>query len=105
MDTLASEYGWTADYILYSVYPADAFSLFPKIARRQLNQFVDQLEALVLTKHELKPEERQKWVNQLDRMRTGIADKPPERPFERDKFEQLREVMNGRKGPTPQRVQ
>lgn len=104
MDTLASEYGWTAEYILERVYPLQAFNLFPKIAKRQMNRFIDQLEVQVLTKHDIKPEDREKWLAKIDRMRTGVDDKPPERPFDRDKFEQLREVMNGRKGRGPQRV-
>ena len=106
MDTLASEYGWTQEHILERVYPAQAFSLFPKIAKRQLNAFVDLLEVQVLTNHELKPEERNKWIRQIDRMRDQTDDKPPERPFDRAKFEQLREVINGprQKGRGPQRV-
>lgn len=104
MDTLASEYGWTAEYILERVYPVQAFSLMPKIAARQLNNFVDLLEVQVMTKHELKPEERDKWIRGLDKLRTSIDEDPPEKPFDRQAFEQLREVMGKRKGKAPQRV-
>lgn len=105
MDTLASEYGWTKTYILERVYPLEALLLLPKIAQRQLHHFVDQLEVQIMTKHELKPDERTKWLAQVDRMRSMVQDQPPpDKPFDREKFEQLREIMNGRKGKGPQRV-
>lgn len=104
MDTLASEYGWTKDYILNEVYPIEAFSLFPKIATRQLNFFVDQLEVQILTDSGIGPKDRQKWFKSIDAMRTGMDEAPPEKPFDRAKFEELRKTMNGRKGKAPQRV-
>ncbi len=55
-----------------------------------------------MTKHDIKPEERSKWIRQIDRMRGGVDAAPPERPFDREKFEQLREIFNGRKADAPQ---
>lgn len=104
VDTLASEYGWTKDYILEQVYPLEAFSLFPKIALRQLNRFVDQLEVQILTDSGLEPKDRQKWFKQIDAMRTGMDEAPPDKPFDRAKFEELRKAMGQRKGRAPQRV-
>lgn len=104
MDTLASEYGWTKDYILHEVYPLEAFSLFPHIAARQLNNFVDQLEIQILTDSNIEGKDRQKWLTAVDGMRAGADNKPPEKPLDRQKLEQLRKVMGKRKGRAPQRV-
>jgi hypothetical protein len=106
VDTLASEYGWTAEYILERVYPVQVFSLFPVIAKRQLNMFIDQLEIQVLTKTDLPQKDRTNWLQQIDRMRVGGEATPPERPFDRAGLEKLRDVMGKRKkGRGPQRVQ
>ena len=104
VDTLASEYGWTKDYILHEVYPLEAFSLFPHIQNRQLNGFVDQLEIQILTDSNIEAKDRQKWLAAVDGMRYGSTDKPPERPLDRKKLEELRKVMGKRKGKAPQRV-
>jgi hypothetical protein len=105
VDTLASEYGWTKDYILFEVYPLDAFSLMPKIQRRQLNRFVDQLVVQVMTKSDLKSEEREKWLRQIEGMRQNAAGSgPAERPLDREKLEMLREAMGRKKGKGPVRV-
>lgn len=105
VDTLASEYGWTKDYILYEVYPLEAFLLFPQIASRQLNAFVDQLEIQILTDSNIEGKDRQKWLAAVDGMRAGSGNKPPERELDRSKLEQLRKVMGKRKGKAPQRVE
>lgn len=103
---LASEYGWTKDYILTRVYPIDVVYLGPQIARRQRDSFIDQMSVQVLTDSNVKPEDRAKSFNALIRMRdadpTGTV---PDRDFDRAKFEELRKRMGTRKGKAPQRVQ
>lgn len=105
VDTLASEYGWTKDYVLYEVYPLEAFSLFPQISKRKLNTFVDLLEVQILTDSNIEGKDRQKWLSAIDGMRAGPGGKPPERTIDRNKLEQLRKVMGKRKGKAPQRVE
>lgn len=57
-----------------------------------------------MTKHDIESTARTKWLKQIERMRTGVDAAPPERPFDRAKFEQLREVINGRKREAPEQA-
>lgn len=81
--------------------------LQPQIANRQLNHFIDLLEVQILTDSGIEPADRQKWLDSVDSMRSagpGGA-KPPERPMDRKKLDELRKVMGKRKGKAPQRVE
>lgn len=101
---LASEYGWTKDYILHQVYPAEVFDLMVHIGKRRLDGFVDLLQVQVLTDSNLKSEDRVKVYSSLDEMRDGGHSQPSERKFDRNKFEELRGRMGKRKGKAPVRV-
>lgn len=101
----ASEYGWTKDYILHEVYPLEAFSLFPQIANRQLNHFIDLLQVQILTDYSLEPAQRHKAYNSTETMRTGSGGAPPPDPkLDRNKLEALRKAMGQKKGKAPVRV-
>lgn len=75
MDLLASEYGWTADYIKTSVYPDEFMVLLRKIGARRVDEWLIELQ-IASNPH---TEDPKKFVEALlaDRRRyRGIEDLP-----------------------------
>jgi hypothetical protein len=80
--------------------------LQPQIKRRLRNNFIDRLQAAVLTDSNLSAEDRSKTLSSIDRLRELDDDSSglPSREFDRSKFEQLRNAMGVKKGRAPVRV-
>lgn len=85
------------------VYPLEAILLLPKISKRQLNNFVDLLEVQIMTDSRIDAKTRNQWYTQADALRYSDGP-PPDKPFNRAAFEQLREAMGKKKGRAPVRV-
>lgn len=101
----ASEYGWTLDYILYSVYPADAFMLVPMITDRKMNTFIDQVQIQIMADPMIDENGRKQSLQTLNSLRPGVAEAQlKSRPFNRSSFEQLRAAMGRKKGAGPVRI-
>jgi hypothetical protein len=60
---LASEYGWTHDYILDCVYPDELLLLTDRIHKRQLDAMIAQLR--ITTNPHLKPDEANELAEEL----------------------------------------
>lgn len=105
VDVLASEYGWTKDYILYEVYPIEYILLMPHFVDRKKQNFIDQLQIAIMTDSMVDDKARAQSLNALDQMREDSATgQPPARDFDRSKFEALRKKMGAKKGKAPKRV-
>lgn len=105
VDLLASEYGWTKDYILFEVYPVEYIQLMPHLADRKRQDFIDKLQIAIMTDSMVDEKDRAQSLNALDQMRRGDPEAgPPEREFDRSRFEELRKRMGAKKGKAPKRV-
>jgi hypothetical protein len=107
VDLLASEYGWTKDYIMYHVYPVELTYLYPKINGRKKNEHIDLLQALVTTNPNIDPKAAQEFISNTDRARHGDPGQsgPVAEELDRSGMEKLRQVMGRKKGRAPVRVQ
>lgn len=90
MDLFASEYGWTKDYIYYSVYPEDLVFLQDKIQIRSLERDIQMLQ--IIRNPHLERDAAQQFANDLlRRYRSLMGIK--EETLDRAGLERLREQL------------
>lgn len=102
VDSLASEYGWTKDYILFEVSPLEYYSILGPLKNRKVNEFIDTVESRILADPTLEGDAKSKALNSLNGLRPGAT--VEDEKLDRKKLNKLREFMARKKGPGPVRA-
>jgi hypothetical protein len=91
VDLLASEYGWTKDYIYFSVYPEDVIILQDKIMARQTDQMIADLR--IISNPHLEKDAQKELVNELMARRARLRGTFEEPEIDRAALARLKETL------------